>query len=210
MTTSAYDEYGNTLGAATATAYGWLGSHQRAGEGVSGLTLMGARLYDPRTGRFLQVDPVYGGNSDAYTYPGDPVSMLDLDGLTKSPRSCGIICQALFSAAKFGIGKIACKATGLASFVCAGLVGAVFAVLKYAYGCYERCWKTTTAAKKFATGFVTGVAGKMAFGKAKAKYGPKLTKAIKKWGGVIKKTLRSWGGKLWSRVLVVMAKLGLR
>ncbi|MFC9608359.1 RHS repeat-associated core domain-containing protein [Streptomyces niveus] len=36
---------------------------------------MGVRHYDPATGRFLQTDPVYGGNGNAYEYcRGNPVA----------------------------------------------------------------------------------------------------------------------------------------
>ena len=84
---SDYTEYG-TPRTPTATGqvegaagYGWLGGKERATpEGTFGLTLMGARLYNPVTGRFTSTDPVYGGNANTYTYPVDPVNMTDLNG----------------------------------------------------------------------------------------------------------------------------------
>ncbi|MCM2411285.1 DNRLRE domain-containing protein [Streptomyces sp. RKAG290] len=76
-----YDEYGAPLDATAASAeYGSLGSYQRATDGLAGYTLMGVRVYDPSTGRFLQADPVYGGNANAYVYPSDPVTQLDTSG----------------------------------------------------------------------------------------------------------------------------------
>ena len=41
---------------------------------------MGDRGYSPAIGRFLEVDPVDGGNANAYLYPVDPINMFDLDG----------------------------------------------------------------------------------------------------------------------------------
>ena len=41
---------------------------------------MGARGYMPTLGRFLEVDPVEGGNENDYIYPADPVNQSDLDG----------------------------------------------------------------------------------------------------------------------------------
>ncbi|SCG70491.1 RHS repeat-associated core domain-containing protein [Micromonospora halophytica] len=59
--------------------YGWLGAKQRAADTPTGIVLMGVRLYNTVTGRFLQVDPVDGGSCNAYEYTcGDPVNAFDL------------------------------------------------------------------------------------------------------------------------------------
>jgi hypothetical protein len=41
---------------------------------------MGARIYIPLLGRFLQVDPIEGGVDNNYVYPPDPVNDFDLTG----------------------------------------------------------------------------------------------------------------------------------
>ncbi|MFC4243545.1 RHS repeat-associated core domain-containing protein [Gryllotalpicola reticulitermitis] len=74
-------EYGAPRNPASAPAtYGWLGGKQRSADNLGGLIQMGVRLYDPATGRFLSVDPVYGGNANPYIYPADPITGLDLTG----------------------------------------------------------------------------------------------------------------------------------
>ncbi|WP_258054882.1 DNRLRE domain-containing protein [Streptomyces sp. Ru71] len=76
-----YDEYGNRLDDTAATTYGWLGGAQRDSGTLSGITLMGVRLYDSATGRFLQIDPVQGGNDNNYEYcRGNPVGCTDVSG----------------------------------------------------------------------------------------------------------------------------------
>ncbi|MET9089663.1 DNRLRE domain-containing protein [Streptomyces sp. NPDC004237] len=77
----AYDEYGVAEGSTSATRYGSLGAQQRSSETPTGALLMGVRLYEPDSGRFLQVDPIYGGNSNAYEYcNADPITCTDLSG----------------------------------------------------------------------------------------------------------------------------------
>lgn len=74
-------EYGLPRTASTAFAtYGWLGSTQRSANALGGLMVMGVRLYNPATGRFLSADPVVGGNANAYIYPADPVGNYDTSG----------------------------------------------------------------------------------------------------------------------------------
>ncbi|WP_238449628.1 RHS repeat-associated core domain-containing protein [Micromonospora sp. 4G55] len=81
--TSEYTEYGLARNSADAgnRRYGWQGSAQRAADTPGGVVLMGARIYNPATGRFLSNDPVYGGNANSYEYStGDPVNKHDHSG----------------------------------------------------------------------------------------------------------------------------------
>jgi RHS repeat-associated protein len=77
-----FTEYGAPRTPSTAPDnYGWLGTKQRSTNDLAGLTLMGVRLYNSATGRFLSVDPVPGGTDDAYTYPSNPVDLVDDSGM---------------------------------------------------------------------------------------------------------------------------------
>jgi RHS repeat-associated protein len=75
-------EYGVPRTPSTAyPTYGYLGEAQRSSNALGGVILMGARLYNTNTGRFLTVDPIYGGNDNPYVYPSNPIDGFDLTGL---------------------------------------------------------------------------------------------------------------------------------
>ena len=119
----------------------------RASEGNETMALalpvvaMGARVYVPALGRFIQVDPVVGGSANSYDYANqDPTSFSDPSGNAPEGRdwiglglvAVGSAVVSLFVGAKMGaqagmaMGAIVGALLGVTNMVAQGLTGGDF------------------------------------------------------------------------------------
>jgi RHS repeat-associated protein len=133
--TAVTDEYGTPASNPnTDTRYGWLGSKLRATDAASGIVLMGVRLYNASTGRFLQMDPIYGGNANDYEYcKADPNNCTDLDGKWgfKRPKwTKWSGWRTVWKVAAIGVGVAAAIGCGV-SIVCGVAAGAAAGAMGY-------------------------------------------------------------------------------
>ena len=86
--TYAYDSWGNLLvrTGTTQQPFTWNGAYGYEYVPATGLYHVGVREYDPRTGRWLQRDPIdaASGDPNLYRYAGnEPIRSVDPDGLAK-------------------------------------------------------------------------------------------------------------------------------
>lgn len=157
------DEFGNSI-QGNPRRYGWLGAEQRSTDAVGGMVLMGARVYNPASGQFLQNDPVLNGGATRYAYPYDPVNMRDLTG---ESWFCGSTCKRIIvSGMAIVIGDIAsvlCYGTSPAGYaLCKGAIGGITSAAKYfitqtwAYGRSVTTELLLMTVIQGAIGFMTG------------------------------------------------------
>jgi len=88
-----YTAYGGTASTSGTLApqgmrHGFKGAYgKNTLESPGGYVHMGARVYNPTSGRFLQMDPVDGGSANAYDYSNqDPMNQMDVTGLCPANR----------------------------------------------------------------------------------------------------------------------------
>ncbi|WP_436528684.1 DNRLRE domain-containing protein [Actinoplanes sp. HUAS TT8] len=117
-------EFGIARTSGAGGRYTWLGGAQRSGDALDSLTLMGARIYNPATARFLQMDPVSGGSANAYDYAsGNPINNFDLSG------QCSWLSWrcVIRGAVKYGIEGVLLGAAGAVGIICASATSGICA-----------------------------------------------------------------------------------
>nr|WP_239539030.1 RHS repeat-associated core domain-containing protein [Arcanobacterium pluranimalium] len=125
------------------TTFGYVGQHQKITETTTpipgGIIHMGARLYIPALGRFLQVDPVQGGTDNNYAYVNDPINDFDLNGQWSWAAFVAGVGAGAFCAATAGLGC----AVALGLGVGAGVGFAEYAIGNYGSMTWSGAWRAT-------------------------------------------------------------------
>ncbi|MEY2471795.1 MAG: hypothetical protein QOK28_1124, partial [Actinomycetota bacterium] len=155
-----YDPFGVFLGARPDNLsggfdYGWLGENQRLADTdtASSYIEMGARVYLPLAGRFLQVDPVEGGSCNSYDWVcGDSINSSDLSGdfcwrcAAKAAGSWAVQNRGLIVLAVCVVGTVvACGVAKVASAAIAVGVAVQTVRNRNASG-YDKAWAVGDAA----------------------------------------------------------------
>jgi len=186
----------------TPDTYAWLGTKQRSTNDLGGLTLMGVRLYNPATGRFLTVDPIPGGNANAYTYPTDPTNAYDLDGRWGNWRSWGRATGSWVGKHRGLIATVGatagCAVPGVGWALCGAMQAGAWGVRSQQRaangGGWQRTWKAS-AGDAMITGATLGLGSSLHF----VKYG----RGASQWFGRSAQKLASWRSTaLWQRAVI--------
>jgi RHS repeat-associated protein len=112
-----YDSFGSQLSNQSnlnLINYSAYGQQQRA-TSPTGLILMGARVYNPKTNQFTSIDPIPNGNENNYTYPNDPLNQSDFNGM----QSMDWFQMIVLSTILYGLGILVAEATCIGIPQCA-------------------------------------------------------------------------------------------
>jgi hypothetical protein len=143
---------------------------------------MGVRVYNPATGRFLQVDPIPGGSANPYDYCNqDPINCYDLMGTFWGSGLLKAAWHGIRGAAKFITNNKYIRTAFAICGLVPGSIGAVCGVLQAA--AYAVQGKARDAAGAL-FGAAIGRLGDKAF---EAIHGAGLLKTLK-GGGVLSKS----------------------